>query len=76
MKKLREIILRWLFGTDNIEKYIELLCKSQEELDRHLSTINSHLETLKESKRILKLLEQTIEVCKEHGIDIEEEIEY
>lgn len=32
---MRKLILKWLFGTDNVDRYFDLLCKFRNEIAEH-----------------------------------------
>lgn len=69
MKKFRQLILEWLFGTDDVKSYIKLLKESIDDKQRAIELIEEHRESL---KTILKL----IKICENHGIDVDEEIQH
>jgi hypothetical protein len=80
---MRKLILMWLFGTDDIEDYLELLRdtrkytqKCLETSKKHLETIHQHLDTLKEERENLDVIRKLIKVCENHGIDVDEEIKH
>lgn len=76
MEKLKKKILRWLFGTDNVKRYVELLNETMNHTQESLGYINDHLETLKEARENLEDTRKLIQICKNHGIDIDEEIKH
>ena len=78
---MRKLILRWLFGTDNIDEYIELLNKVidynekfSNELEDHQKTINKNLEDLEKHREDIDTILKLIKICKNHGIDVDKEI--
>lgn len=79
---MKKIILNWLFGTDNVKEYIELLNKNieynQESIEHHqecLRLIDDHKATLDRSKQYLDEMLKLIKICKNHGIDVDKEME-
>lgn len=71
---MRKLILRWLFGTDDIEHYFKLLHKDNERLQQQMDLIDLHLETLDKHKEDLDIIRKLIKVCDTHGINADEEI--
>ena len=71
---MRKLILRWLFGTDNIDEYTELLGRVINELESHQKTIYKNLEDLEEHRETLDTVRKLIVICKNHGIDVDKEI--
>lgn len=71
---MRKFILNWLFGTDNVERYIELLAKNIQHGDKCIGLINEHLKTLNESKEELDIMRKLIKICQNYNIDIDKEI--
>ena len=71
---MRKLILNWLFGIDNVEKYMSVLSVNINYHDEHIATIKEHLKTLEEAKQLLNIIEKLIVICKNHGINIDEEI--
>ena len=71
---MRKLILNWLFGTDNVERYFELLVKSINHEDECLRFINDHLQTLEREKQHLEIIRKLIRVCENHEIDVDKEI--
>lgn len=71
---MKKIILNWLFGTDDIEQYIDLLRNCKEYCNRLLSELNKHHETLQKHKEDLEIIRKLIRICENHGIDVDEEI--
>jgi hypothetical protein len=66
--------LKWLFGTDDIEDYFDLLVNAKNYCGRLLKELNDHMETLKRGKEDLELLRKVLRVCENHGIDIDKEV--
>lgn len=71
---MKKWILNWLFGTDNVETYTELLYKCMNYCKKHMDSVDAHIETLKESKADLEIIRKLIKVCENHGINADEEI--
>ena len=66
---MKELILMWLFGTDDVKSYIKLLKESIDDKQRAIELIEEHKKSL---NTILKL----IKICENHGIDVDKEIQY
>lgn len=73
---MKKLILNWLFGTDNVKEYIELLNESCNYYEQCIDSINKHLETLEKAKKDLDIMRKLIKICKNHGINIDEEIKH
>lgn len=71
---MRKHILNWLFGTDDIQSYFNLLSRSIDHNDEKICLIDEHLETLRKHKEDLILIRKLIKICENHGIDVDEEI--
>ena len=78
---MKKLILNWLFGTDNVARYIGLLQENLNHKHEFLELtkeckdlIDEHLDTLYEAQMVLGILNKLIQICKNHGIDIDEEI--
>lgn len=78
---MRELILMWLFGTDKVDSYIELLRESLNHCNdgiKHaeecIELIEAHKQTLKREEWFIKTVRDLIKVCEKHGIDIDKEI--
>ena len=78
---MKKLILKWLFGTDEIDSYMELLRKNIDHLiddightNECLELIREHKETIKRAEWFIKLSEKLLIICENHGIDIDEEI--
>ena len=77
---MRKLILNWLFGTDKVDSYIELLHENietykqnQELRKRYIEEIEAHMKTLAMTQEIINTLIKLVQVCENHGIDIYEE---
>lgn len=73
---MRKLILRWLFGTDDVEDYFKLLHRNNKHIQEQIDLIDSHLKTLYEEKENLDIIRKLVKVCENHGIDIDEEIKH
>ena len=80
---MKKLILRWLFGTDNINSYMELLRENKDHCidalkhtNECIELIREHRETINRAEWFIQLCEKLIRICKNHGIDIDEEIKY
>ena len=71
---MRKLILRWLFGTDDISNYLELLVKNRDLHQENINRINAHLKEIEERKEDLDNILKLIKICKNHGIDVDKEI--
>ena len=71
---MKKLILRWLFGTDKIKEYTELLRESIGYHEECKKLINAHLATLNDSKERLNTIEKLIKICENHEIDVDKEI--
>ena len=71
---MRKLILKWLFGTDNMEDYFDLLCKKHIYLKECIELLDDHIKTLKEYKEDLINIRKLIKICENHGIDVNKEI--
>lgn len=73
---MKKTILRWLFGTDDIESYMDLLRRNVAHLNEELQLLNDHKKTLEREERELNMIRKLIWVCENHGIDVNEEIKH
>ena len=78
---MRKLILEWLFGTDDIDSYMQLLRDNKDHCTdalKHnnecLELIREHRETIDRAEWFVQLCGKLIRICKNHGIDIDEEI--
>lgn len=71
---MKKLILRWLFGTDDLEDYCKLLHKDNERIKQQMDLIDSYLETLATERGNLDIIRKLIKICDTHGIDIDKEI--
>lgn len=73
---MRKFILTWLFGTDDIEYYVELLGKRINHNKECIELIHAHEDTLKREEWAHNTIRKLIRICENHGIDIDEEIRH
>lgn len=73
---MRERILKWLFGTYNIDDYFDLLVKNRDNSAKQMQLIDDHLKTLERSKENIETVLKLIKICENHGIDVDEEIKH
>ena len=80
---MRKLILEWLFGTDNVDSYMQLLRENMDHCDegiKHanecIELIEAHKKTLEREKWFIEISEKLIRICQNHGIDIDEEIKH
>ena len=80
---MKQRILMWLFGTDDIKSYMELLREKKDHLtdalehtNECLELIREHRETIDRAEWFIQLCEKLIRICENHGIDVDEEIKY
>lgn len=78
---MRKIFLKWLFGVNDVEKYMKLWDKYEDlsdkyvvEIKQHRDRIEAHLKTLDEFINILNDMRKLIKICEDHGIDVDKEI--
>ena len=71
---MRKLILNWLFGEENVEKYMELLSRSIDISNERIELIRDHIKTLEREKEHINTILKLIEVCENHGIQVEEEL--
>ena len=72
---MRKMILRWLFGTDDIQSYIDSLCDNVVVRKAYIREIEKHIETLNREGEDLELIRKLIVVCKNHDIDVDAELQ-
>lgn len=73
---MRKRILRWLFGTDDIKEYIDLLVESRDNTYEQMRLIDDHIKTLDRTKEHINTILKLIKICQNHGIDVDEEIKH
>ena len=73
---MKKRILRWLFGTDNVKAYVELLGESVDHHKECIRLLDDHKATLDRSKEYLNDILKLIKICKKHGINVDEEMKH
>lgn len=71
---MKKLILNWLFGTDNVKRYMELLGENIDHCKRCEDAIADHLETIREEKEHINTMIKLIKICENHGINVDEEL--
>lgn len=71
---IKKLILDWLIGSDNVQDYMDLLRENIANRKEHLKELNDHLVTLRQYQEDLELLRKVIQICENHGIDVDAEI--
>lgn len=69
MKKLKKLILEWLFGTDNVKDYLNLLSENIKLIERLIAELDDHRESL-------NIIRKLVKICENHSIDVDEEIKH
>ena len=70
---MKKLILRWLFGTNDIADYMYLLKRHVDHCQEKLELIDEHKKTLYREKEELDMIRKLIRICENHGIDVDEE---
>jgi hypothetical protein len=73
---MRKRILMWLFGTDDIKSYFELLVTAKRYCEGHLKALRDLVKEIESHKESLNLMMKLIKICEDHGIDVDEEIKH
>lgn len=73
---MKKLILEWLFGTDNVKDYMELLRDNLNYIERLMKANDDHIKTLERHKEDLITMRKLIQICENHGIDVDEEIKH
>lgn len=73
---MRKHVLMWLFGTDDIEEYIEILVSARRYVKEHLQTLHELIKEIEDHKKSLNLIRKLLKICENHGINADEEIKY
>lgn len=71
---MKKLILNWLFGTDNVKRYMEVLGEGVDRCQRYENEIAAHIKTLNEVKEHINTILKLIKICENHGIDVDEEL--
>lgn len=80
---MKKLILMWLFGTDDIDSYIQLLKENMGHCNdgiKHaqecIDLIEDHKQTLEKCREDIDIMRKLIRICENHGIDVDEEIKH
>jgi len=73
---MKKLILEWLFGTDNIKDYMDLLRDNLHYIERLIKANDNHIKTLERHKKDLITMRKLIKICENHGINVDEEIKH
>lgn len=73
---IRKKILIWLFGTDNVDKYMTALTNYIDEVKQHRDTLDNYLKTMDGNLEDLRTIRKLIKICENHEIDVDEEIKH
>lgn len=73
---MKKLILNWLFGTDNVEKYMKLLGENINHGRECRRLIDNHIKTLDSQMEDINTIRKLIIICDNHGIDADEEIKH
>lgn len=71
---MKKIILNWLFGTDNVKDYMDLLCETRDDCEYKIKLLDDHRNTIRMAQEDLIILRKLIRICENHGIDVDKEI--
>lgn len=71
---MKKLILNWLFGTDDIKRYMELLEESFHHHEKYKELMEVNLKSLKEHRESLEDVLKLIKICENHGIDVDKEM--
>lgn len=75
-ERLRKLILRWLFDTDNINDYQDLLVDNIDITERFIKELKDHIKTKEDLIEELNTVRKLAIVCRNHGIDPDKEIKH
>jgi intergrase/recombinase len=73
---IRRLILKWLLGVDNVDLFRMVIDENTRVRKGYIENLENYLETLSKEKEIIDNMRKLIQVCKNHDIDIDEEIEH
>ena len=80
---MKKLILIWLFGTDDIDSYMQLLkenighCNDDiKHAQECIDLIEDHKQTLEKHREDIDIMRKLIQICENHGIDVDEEIKH
>lgn len=71
---MKKLILNWLFGTDNVDRYMGLLWENINHGKECNHLIEDHIKTLDSQMEDLNNIRKLIKICENHGINVDEEI--
>lgn len=71
---MKKIILNWLFGTSNVKDYMDLLREGVSCDKECIKQMDDHLQTLYREKEDLQIIRDLIQICENHGINVDEEM--
>lgn len=78
---MRKLILKWLFGIEYVDKYMELLIKNRDLhqecidlIEEEREVLIAHRKTIDEELDILNDVRKLIKICENHKIDVDKEI--
>ena len=74
-ERLRKWFLKWLFDTDDIKYYYELTNENHLLHRRLINILDHSAKTHRQYVEDLNMLRKLIKICKNHHIDVENEIE-
>ena len=70
---MKKLILNWLFGTDNVQSYMDVLSDCMDIRQKHIDAIDAHIKSLEKGMDDIETVRKLIRICKNHGIDVDEE---
>ena len=71
---MKKLILNWLFGTDNVKKYIDVLHENMQHSKECMGLIDEHIQSLSRHQKTLETTLKLVKICENHGINVDEEI--
>ena len=71
---MKKLILWWLFGTDDIDDYLDLIVNAKNHTQEKIRLLDDHIETLERNKKNIETILKLIKICENHGIDVDVEI--
>ena len=71
---MKKLILKWLFGIDDVTQYVDMLGNAIEANKNCIERCNDVIRIVNEHKQDLDTIRKLIRVCENHGIDVDEEI--
>ena len=76
MKSIRKKILIWLFGTDDVDKYMTALTNYCDEVKQHRNTLDNYIKVMDGNLDDLCAMRKLIKICENHEIDVDKEIKH